>query len=355
MLFQKKYNILVLGHKGMLGHDVYKHFVMRSQEKNSHIGVVTGFDKGDGIDFLKRHALGDWMLNSIHYDYCINCIAYTDTNSEENTETGRIIGYKLNALIPKYIAESCEYHKTKLIHISTDYVFSEFIQSTLLNEFCTFDTPFPKNNYGMHKLLGEKFIQESMSKKNYAILRVSWLIGAHNNKSFVHKFLKNVFKIVKDSDSKIPDKDAGKYHVQMTSNEYSVPTTTEYVINCINKVIDLKIYGIQHAVPGVPHNGISRVEFATDIIDCILKTPQLMNIKYNDNRIILDIMSKIVIDPIDRETYQPKKSTMSSSIIDTNKKSDGYSFLRDMSYKIFLTQFMIKYGKEIIEYSMKGD
>lgn len=299
----KKYNILVLGNNGMLGYELYETFVKLSSNKLTNIGTVIGIDVKDGIDLTKCHALGDYLMNSIHFDYCINCVAHTDTKAAETTAEGKALDYKLNALAPKYIAESCKYWKTKLIHISTDYVFSEksvnaaWDQNNTPIPFKPDSEPFPTNVYGMNKLLGEKFIEEAFGKesKDYAILRVSWLYGAHNNKSFVHKFLKNVATKIKEDPNAI---------ITMTSNEMSVPTSVAYVIECIRDVIDNKKHGVYHAVPSFEHSGVSRYEFA----QTILSTLTLCN--FPDGKTANDIELK----PVEYDGYQPKYSAMKNEV-----------------------------------------
>jgi len=183
MIFNHKYNILVLGSDGMLGYDVFNKLRKMSEFCGSRIGNVIGLDVKDGYDFTEPHTLGAYFQQSIKFDYCINCIAHTDTFAAEKTKDGFVASYKLNSLLPKYIAESCNYHKVKLIHISTDYVFSEYSRASAWG---TENTPvflsedseqFPVNVYGMHKLLVEQFIKEKFRNniKNYAILRTSWL------------------------------------------------------------------------------------------------------------------------------------------------------------------------------------
>lgn len=316
----KKMNVLVLGSNGMLGHDVVEMLKRKSQLKSSRIGVVIGLDIQDGIDVCKRHELGNYFMNSIHYDYCINCIAYTDTGKAESTPEGRDLDYKLNALAPKYIAESCAYWKTKLIHISTDYVFSQnsSYSSKVLDGICPFkpeDEPFPVNTYGKNKLIGEQFIKEEFKgkEKEFAILRTSWLYGAHNNKSFIHKFIKNVVKVVLSK-----EKDA-EAEVTMTENEVSVPTSTKFVAECILDTMMQKKHGVMHAVCDIdavsevnaPHGdlvgrayGVTRVEFAKEI---------LKNFSY-DQFVINDVkLSDVNVVPVERDTYQPKFSAMKSS------------------------------------------
>lgn len=264
-LFNKKLNILVLGSDGMLGHDVYENLMLQSQNKHSIINNVIGMDKNDICkNFLERTTdsqqkiyerfnFSTYFTFHKHYDYVINCVAMTDTVSAENTREGYYLSYKLNALFVKKLAHVCNYFKMKLIHISTDYVFSERCDSCGVLGYWKYDTPFPVNNYGMHKLLGEQFIQKEMKKKNYAILRTSWLYGNYNKKSFVHKFIKNAFKCMDEN-----------RQIEVTENEYSVPTSTTVVMKYINKVLYDKHYGIIHAVCR-SHNPVSRLEFAKEI------------------------------------------------------------------------------------------
>ena len=204
-LFKKKLNIVVLGTDGMLGYDVYEKLTKMSCNKNSIINNVIGFDRQKLEDFKileNTDALYTFFYQNKHFDYIINCVAMTDTYSAENTEEGKELSYRLNSLFPKHLALICKLRKIKLIHISTDYVFSEKSpEYSAYNHFGFFihDQPFPVNNYGMHKLLGEQFIKDTLNKNNYAILRTSWLYGQHNQKSFVHKFLKNAFECMNRS------------------------------------------------------------------------------------------------------------------------------------------------------------
>lgn len=243
------------------------------------------------------------------------------------------MSYKLNALAPQYIAESCNYWKTKLIHISTDYVFSEQSYSPFTGTKADIHAePFPKNNYGLHKLLGEKGIAESFkSKKNYAILRTSWLYGAHNSKSFVHKFMKNVGKACKEANAE----ESAEVVVDVTSDEYSVPTSTECVISSIDDIIENKLYGVMHAVPFIVigDEPPSRLGFAREILANYSCGETLFG------RIISDTAVNGISLPTD--ALQPQKSAMMTS------------FVNNGTWQWYLREFMVKHGKEILEYAAK--
>ena len=196
----------------------------------------------------------------MHYDYCINCIAYTNTsNCDPKNKIGFDSSYRLNAIAPLTIAKCCKRHKTHLIHISTDYVFSEHTtciwdDSMLINRntddtdsivddqkrllshisFGTTDIPSPINVYGMHKLIGEDNIAKVFNHDTlkYSIIRTSWLYGNHKRKSFIHRFLKNAVNTVTKTNEV----------VTMTADEFSIPTSTLFLTHVIKQIINRDIY-----------------------------------------------------------------------------------------------------------------
>ena len=266
------------------------------------------------------------MNKSIHYDWCINCIAYTDTKSEESTDEGKNIGYKLNALLPEYVAEACTRHGTKLVHISTDYVYSEYAEPSMPSGFCPWDAPFPKNEYGKHKLIGELAVRTVMKPDDYAILRTSWIYSTNNCKSFIHKFLKNC--VVKYAAAcELP------VSVGMTANEYSIPTSCAFLVNCIDNVIHGRIRGIRHAVPGRGNNsvdGVSRYDFAKAILeDIAIETSSAK---------LSALLAGIHVEPVTNTGYYPVRSTLCST------------FRSMESWEYYLHEFICRNIKSIEDY-----
>ena len=308
--FKKKLNILVIGSDGMLGHDVYEYYTKLSQLKDTNIGKVFGIDRTEGQPMITGVQIYDFMERSVHFDVCINCAAYTDTKGAEEPyvdnfhKSKKRLSYELNAELPYWLALSCKQHKTKLIHISSDYVFSEVDSYRYENVI-----PTPKNVYGEHKYIGELHIKNIFGEKSkdYAILRTSWLYGAYNSKSFVHKFLLNTFRCINEGKED---------QIEMTSNEQSVPTSVWFLVQCINYVINNGEYGVMHAVPttsSLINDEVTRLQFAK----CILK---YLNVE------IADICPKrggdtrrstdIEVKPVERHTYAPTVSSMETSFSD---------------------------------------
>ena len=119
------------------------------------------------------------------YDYVINCAAYTNVGGCTDNEDAAILA---NGYGPKILAEACEKSKTRLIHISTDYVFDGS------PDLKTEDSPTgPLNTYGRTKLLGETEIQNIAKGGDleYMIIRTSWLYSEYG-KNFVLTVLQNM-------------------------------------------------------------------------------------------------------------------------------------------------------------------
>ena len=308
--FKKKLNILVVGSNGMLGHDVYEFYTKLSQLKDTNIGKVFGIDRTEGQPAITGVQIYDFMNRSVHFDVCINCVAYTDTKGAEEPyvdnffDSKKRLSYELNAELPYWLALSCKQHKTKLIHISTDYVFSEVDAYRREN-----DIPTPKNVYGEHKYIGELHIKNVFGEKSkdYAVLRTSWLFGTHNSKSFVHKFLLNTFRCIKEG---------REDQIEMTSNERSVPTSVWFLTRCIDYTIRNGKHGVLHAVPtasSLINDEVTRLQFAKCILKYFnTKIADVLPEKIDDTRSTADIEVK----PVERHTYAPTTSSMETSFSD---------------------------------------
>ena len=73
--------------------------------------------------------------------FCINCAAYTAVDKAENEKE---IAFLINGQSPGFLATACKSYKTKLIHLSTDYVFDGKTSEPLKEDAPT----HPMNIYG---------------------------------------------------------------------------------------------------------------------------------------------------------------------------------------------------------------
>jgi len=164
-------NILILGHKGMLGSDLMLKFGGHS---------VTGKDVDD-FDITSAADCRD-LIDENTPELVINAAAFTNVDGCETQEDK---AFAVNAEGVKNVALACKKNNVRIIHFSTDYVFDG-----------TSETPYkedhpcnPINAYGRSKLQGETYLREL--SKNYTLVRTSWLCGRHGN-NFIKAILQRV-------------------------------------------------------------------------------------------------------------------------------------------------------------------
>lgn len=139
--------VLILG-DGLLGSEIYK------QTKWDIISRKK--DKIVAQNFI------EWSSKLDRYDIILNCIAHTNTYSEDR-ENHWDINYKFVYELISY----CNKNDKKLIHISTDYVYCNSNELASEN-----DVPVHCNNwYSYTKLLGDSIVQ--LLSNNFLICRLS--------------------------------------------------------------------------------------------------------------------------------------------------------------------------------------
>jgi dTDP-4-dehydrorhamnose reductase len=120
-------------------------------------------------------------------DFCINAAAYTAVDKAETEPEKAVL---INVVGPKNLAKACKKHQTKLIHISTDFVFDGKLDKPYLET----DLTNPLGVYGQTKLDGEKAIIENMDQ--YIILRTSWVYSQFGN-----NFMRTMLRLAQERDS----------------------------------------------------------------------------------------------------------------------------------------------------------
>lgn len=122
--------ILVLGVTGMLGNAVFRmfqaagqhetwgtmrsHAALRHFEPQSHAHLITG------LDVLDQDALTA-TLARVRPELVVNCVGLIKQFSDANDPLAAL---PINAMLPHRLARLCELLGSRLIHVSTDCVFS---------------------------------------------------------------------------------------------------------------------------------------------------------------------------------------------------------------------------------------
>ncbi len=147
--------VLVLGGAGMLGHKVVQTLGSRfdvwttlrdGHERFARYGLIAADHILHGIDAMRVDDV-ERAVRELRPDVVVNCIGVVKQRTEAHDP---IISITLNALLPHGVARVCGEIGARMIHISTDCVFSGRKGSYLES-----DAPDADDLYGRTKLLGE--------------------------------------------------------------------------------------------------------------------------------------------------------------------------------------------------------
>lgn len=112
--------ILIIGIKGMAGHVIY-HYLKRNETFDVY-GMarnITETDKKFSLDVSESNRLKE-IIDHGDYDFVINCIGILNKDAEDHPS--KAIWF--NSYFPHFLEEITKDKTTKIIHISTDCVFS---------------------------------------------------------------------------------------------------------------------------------------------------------------------------------------------------------------------------------------
>jgi dTDP-4-dehydrorhamnose reductase len=148
--------VLVLGASGMLGNAMIRvlsekvdwqvHGTVRSEGAKRHFQADIAGRLLAGVDVEQHDALVK-LFSRVRPDVVVNCIGLVKQLDDAEDP---LVALPLNSLLPHRLARLCELAGARLVHMSTDCVFSGkkgvYIES---------DLPDAEDVYGRSKLLGE--------------------------------------------------------------------------------------------------------------------------------------------------------------------------------------------------------
>lgn len=169
--------ILVTGANGQVGSELQ--FLINQYSDFSFIFV----DKEE-LDITNEQAVKAFFADK-KIDYCINCAAYT---AVDKAETETTIAKAVNHLAVQHIAAACQQQGTRLIQLSTDYVYHNE-QNTPFKED---DLTNPQGVYAQTKLEGDL---AALNYNNAIVIRTSWVYS-----SFGNNFVKTMLRLGADRD-----------------------------------------------------------------------------------------------------------------------------------------------------------
>ena len=278
---------LVTGVKGQLGYDVVRELYSRG------FNDVIEYDI-EQMDITNRRKVEVCIVEN-EPDVVIHCAAYTAVDkAEDNEELARKINYEGT----KNIAEMTELIGSKLIYISTDYVFDG--TKPLFNLYDVDDKVNPLSVYGKTKYEGEEAAK--INPKHF-IVRTSWVFGINGN-----NFVKTMLKLSEN-----------RNEINVVSDQFGSPT---YTVDLAKLLVDMSLtekYGTYHA----NNSGYTNWAFFAEEI---FKTNNI-NMKVNH----------ITTDEYPTKAKRPKNSCLSKASLDRN----GFKKLPDWE------DALVRYSKEL--------
>ncbi|RRK09192.1 dTDP-4-dehydrorhamnose reductase [Lactiplantibacillus garii] len=169
---------MIVGANGQLGTELQKYL----KELNWQFDALTAED----LDITDRQAVSD-KVKLLRPDVILDAAAYTAVDKAE--DEGKKLNWIVNVDGTKNLAEVAAEAETKLVYISTDYVFD----GTNPGEYQEDDPANPKNEYGRAKWAGEETVRNSGAE--YYIVRTSWVFG-----EFGHNFVFTMQNLAKTHD-----------------------------------------------------------------------------------------------------------------------------------------------------------
>jgi dTDP-4-dehydrorhamnose reductase len=197
-------NILITGANGQLGCEL-KTLEQAFPEFRFH------FFTRETLDIANSEVVHT-TFQSVQPQFCINCAAYTAVDKAENEVEQ---AFRINEIGVKHLAQASEANGTKLIHISTDYVFD----GSGKEPYVETDPTNPVNVYGTTKLAGEKacFAENPES----IVIRTSWVYSAFGN-----NFVKTMLRLMQTRDA-----------LNVVADQWGIPTYAAHLALAIMDII----------------------------------------------------------------------------------------------------------------------
>tara|TARA_R110001583_G_C5671425_1_gene411201 strand:- start:28564 stop:29463 length:900 start_codon:yes stop_codon:yes gene_type:complete len=256
--------ILVTGCNGQLGQSL-------KAIANNYPDFIFTFATRAELDLSNKQSIVDYF-KQYYFDLIINCAAYTAVDKAESEPE---LASQINHLAVKQLAEIAKHQNTKLIHISTDYVFN----GQQYRPYIETDEVEPQSVYGHSKLKGEQALVTALPI-NGLIIRTSWVYSEFGN-----NFVKTMLRLGHERDS-----------LNVIFDQVGTPTYAGDLAKVIMTIAASEIFNQQQVTTEIYHysNGgvCSWYDFAKTIFE-------LFNINCN----VSPIETKDYLTPATRPHY----------------------------------------------------
>ena len=226
--------VFVTGVAGQLGHDVMNELNKRGYEGiGSDIAPeYSGVQDGSAVATMPYVSLDitnkenvENVLTELKPDVIVHCAAWTAVDlAEDEDKVERV--RSINAGGTENIAKVCKKLDSKMVYISTDYVFDGQGTEPWTPDCIAYK---PLNVYGQTKLEGELAVSVNLDK--YFIVRIAWVFGV-NGKNFI----KTMLNVAKTHST-----------LRVVNDQIGTPTYTYDLARLLVDMIETEKYGYYHA------------------------------------------------------------------------------------------------------------
>ena len=257
--------VLVTGHPGQLSTALQK---IAGEDTGWIFATRADLDITDRQ--AVRAALDDHSICTV-----VNTAAYTAVDAAEADAAAAGL---VNGEAPGLIAEACRETETRMVHVSTDFVFDGTACSPILPE-----TPVsPISEYGRTKAAGENRVRDTLGS-NALIVRTAWLYSTGTT-----NFVATMLRLMSNRD-----------RINVVDDQLGTPTSSHTLGRAICDLIACDTTGTHH----VTDSGVaSWYDFAVAIHEIALE---------------IGLLSKAVrIDPISTSEFPTAAARPSYSVLD---------------------------------------
>jgi dTDP-4-dehydrorhamnose reductase len=224
---------LIVGGTGQLG-------IALSRELGSHGKVFSSWSSEDLNITRAPNVLA--AITSLKPSVVVNCAAWTDVDGAESQFDQAFL---VNAVGAENVALAAKACGSKLIQISTDYVFSGDSEQPWKIR----DLRNPKLAYGRTKLAGEEKVLATYSERTL-LLRTAWLYSPWKT-----NFMKTVLRLASQD----------KGQLKMVNDQIGQPTSA---IDLAIRIVELEERSIENGIFHATNSGqASWFDFAKEIMD----------------------------------------------------------------------------------------
>lgn len=235
-------------------------------------------------------------------------LEYCDTHPDE--------AYETNTLAVENAVRIANDLNIPLLYISTAGIF-DGAQDT----YDDWDTPNPLGHYARSKYMGERHVQQSVSR--HLICRAGWMMGAGPTKD--KKFIQKLMKQIKE----------GRSTLQIVDDKLGTPTYTHDFANTVRVLLERQLWGLYNVVCG---GTTGRLEVAHELI------------------MLLDRSDTIKIEPVHSDYFAEEyfsQRPASERLITKKLELRGITTMRD--WKVCLREYIDNYYQGYLDASAPTD